>query len=90
MSGGTWDYRQNDIRFLADEIRAGEARWHEDGDKLLDLPNARKAIADLLDVTARLTTELDHHFAGDSFIDDEQTWMRGMRLLVRGCLIQRA
>lgn len=76
MSGGTWDYQQDCIRHLADQIRDGEARWYQPGDEPLDLPAARALMADLLDVVATLVTELDHHFAGDRHIDDEQAWMR--------------
>ncbi len=88
MSGGTWDYADRRLCDLADELRAGRARWHDIYDEgSLDLPFARGAIAGVLDVAATLLHQLDYHFAGDSLISDEQTWLTAAEQCLQAALI---
>ena len=79
MSGETWDYRDRCVRDLADDIRGGHARWHDDDSETLDLDAARGFMADLLTVAADLLHELDWHFAGDSLIPNEGDWLASAR-----------
>ncbi len=77
MSGGTWDYRDRALRFLAEEVRDGIGRGADpyDDDERLPLPGARGLVAEALMVLANLLHELDYHFAGDSEIGDEDDWI---------------
>ena len=82
MSGGTWDYDQNRVHDLADRVRYGRARWHDDGSEPLDLHVARELVADILDLAAQLVKELDWHHAGDEHIGDEAAWVESARTRV--------
>ena len=75
MSGGTWNYDDRRLISLAGALREGTARWSDESDEEMELPTARLAMANLLDVTADLLHQMDYHLAGDSAIENEITWL---------------
>ena len=68
MSGGTWDLKEHQLRWLAEALREGRGRCHEDGDPPLEMERARTGLACVLDTLADLIHNLDCHFTGDSYV----------------------
>lgn len=75
MGGGTWDYDEKRLAWLADEIRSGRYRHDPDTDGELGFERARNAMADMLDAMHELLRDLDRHFADDGVIPDEDAWL---------------
>jgi hypothetical protein len=78
MSGGTWDYQDRHMLYLAREVREGSGRCVDEGGEL-EFPAARRLVADVLEVAADLLRELDFHYCDDTFIPDEEAWIRDAR-----------
>ena len=88
MSGGTWDYRDRMIAFLAEDVREGLGRsFDPEHDERLPAPQARAFMADVMDVVVQLLHEMDWAFADDAApIDDEQTWIEQARARLEGAM----
>jgi len=86
MSGGTWDYRDRQVLSLAEDLRFGNARWLDTSDEPLEFLTTRIAIAELLELIGRLLHDLDWHYAGDSYIPDEQAWLTEAKMRVLNTL----
>lgn len=81
MSGGTWDYRDKTLAFLAEDVREGVGRSCDpEGNERLPTPLARTYLADVMMVVVDLLRELDYAFAYDADpIDDERAWIAQAR-----------
>ncbi len=83
MSGGTWDFQEHHLRWLAEALREGRGRGWQEGDPLLEMERPRLALACVLDTLVDLIRDLDHHFTGDSHIPSEQAWLLGAGARIR-------